>query len=877
MKKLFTTAIVLTFLTSFTSPGLAQLQRASEKRAQKAERSDVATLGNVDRGELRFSTLNAYSDGRGAYLKWSVAHEKDNFGFYIYRIDAKGRHLVSENPVGGSAMQVGEQSLYGTEYSYFDEGGNIGSAYAVEALSTAGNRTSSSIFTAGYINDIATVSGVSHEQRLADLWAGTPTSGRTSPDLSKEVVREIESHPRHLADIDTHRWVISQPGVRVGVRKDGMYRITAAELDAAGFDTETDPSKWQLYLEGVEQAIIVDPKGAFIEFYGRGIDTLETDTRMYFLIEGQTAGKRMASHTIRRFGSTVIKQSYAQTYTYEERINYVNSILNGDLPNFWGRVITSSQVSIPFTLSGIDPSQSDVQLTIRMQGFNFVAHNMSVVLNENTLEPLSGFGRSAYSRTYSIPADYLIDGGNIIKFQAGAGDQNLFDSISISFNRKHIAQDDALEFFTENARGTHLRGFSSPEVRILDLTREDAPRTISNIGFTAMDGAFGADLPQSRPMLLYAFDESAVMSAPVIESFNTELLGEPTHEAQLVIISHKSLLAEAQVWANYRIGQGFSVKVVDVADIVDEFNYGVSSSAAMTSFLFYTFENWQVSPDYVLFVGDASYDPKNYTGGGRHNYVPSKMINTIFSETATDEGIADFNHDGLAEIAVGRIPARTPDVVTHMFNKTVAFENPVIQNMNRGAIFAHDLNDGYDFDGMSQRVRNQLPESVPSVFISRASPTAQADLVGAINEGQYIVNYSGHGTAGAWAASNFFANSTVPQLTNTDHSIFTMLTCLNGYFIIPGDSLSETLVKSDAGAVAAWASAGLTTPDVQEIMALRFYNQLGLGNITRMGDLIMDAKTTIPGGQDVRLSWVLIGDPMLQVRTPAPTMHNFAR
>src|SRR5690606_37681061 len=113
------------------------------------------------------------------------------------------------------------------------------------------------------------------------------------------------------------------------------------------------------------------------------------------------------------------------------------------------------------------------------------------------------------------------------------------------------------------------------------------------------------------------------------------------------------------------------------------------------------------------------------------------------------------------------------------------------------------------------------------------------------------------------------------QLTNTDHSIFTMLTCLNGYFVIPGDSLSETLVKSDAGAVAAWASAGLTTPDVQEVMASRFYEQIGIGNITRLGDLIMDAKTTIPGGQDVRLSWVLIGDPMLQVRTPpAPFAHS---
>ncbi|MBK9162892.1 MAG: hypothetical protein IPM21_03125 [Acidobacteria bacterium] len=57
---------------------------------------------------------------------------------------------------------------------------------------------------------------------------------------------------------------------------------------------------------------------------------------------------------------------------------------------------------------------------------------------------------------------------------------------------------------------------------------------------------------------------------------------------------------------------------------------------------------------------------------------------------------------------------------------------------------------------------------------------------------------------------------------------------------------------------------GTTTPDVQEVMAQRFYNQLGAGNIPRM-DLIRDAKSTIPGGIDVRLSWTLIGDPMLKV------------
>ena len=95
-----------------------------------------------------------------------------------------------------------------------------------------------------------------------------------------------------------------------------------------------------------------------------------------------------------------------------------------------------------------------------------------------------------------------------------------------------------------------------------------------------------------------------------------------------------------------------------------------------------------------------------------------------------------------------------------------------------------------------------------------------------------------------------------------------MLTCYNGLFIRPNaDSLSERLQNSPTGgSVVSWASTTETTPDVQSVMAERFYEQLGLGNITRIGDLVRDAKIVVPGGSNVRFSWVLLGDPMLKVR-----------
>jgi len=162
----------------------------------------------------------------------------------------------------------------------------------------------------------------------------------------------------------------------------------------------------------------------------------------------------------------------------------------------------------------------------------------------------------------------------------------------------------------------------------------------------------------------------------------------------------------------------------------------------------------------------------------------------------------------------------------------------------------------------------QLPNNVPCIKINRGQPNANALLLAELNGGKFIVNYAGHGTISTWASNSFFSNTIAAQLTNADRlSIFTMLTCLNGYFISSTDSLAEVLLKNpNGGAVTAWSSSGLTTPDIQEVMATRFYNQIAVGNITRIGDLIKDAKTTINFGRDVRLSWGLLGDPAMKTK-----------
>jgi hypothetical protein len=271
-------------------------------------------------------------------------------------------------------------------------------------------------------------------------------------------------------------------------------------------------------------------------------------------------------------------------------------------------------------------------------------------------------------------------------------------------------------------------------------------------------------------------------------------------------------------------------------------------------------------------IGDASWDSRNWEGVGFFNYIPSRVVSTAFTDTSSDEALADFDNDGLASIAIGRIPARTPTHVTTMFNKTVAWEAQTQDPMTRGALFAYDVNNGFPFDIMSESLRDLIP-TVNSTMLVRVPGDYnlnRQNLATSINTGKFIVNYSGHGSAGSWNV-DYFRHDTIEQSEFINHnpSIYTMLTCLNGFFHwLYNPSLAEVLtLREGRGAVAAWASSAKTTPDVQSVMALRFYSKLNEGTLPRLGDLVKDAKGTLQDyGADVRLSWAIIGDPMLVVR-----------
>jgi Peptidase family C25 len=164
-----------------------------------------------------------------------------------------------------------------------------------------------------------------------------------------------------------------------------------------------------------------------------------------------------------------------------------------------------------------------------------------------------------------------------------------------------------------------------------------------------------------------------------------------------------------------------------------------------------------------------------------------------------------------------------------------------------------------------------IPPNLRVNQIDRASSdpaTARSLLLDAINRGQKVVSYAGHGSMTSWRGE--FLTSEDAQFMENAHrpSFFTLMTCLNGYGFDPiQDSLSESLIKTEGGAIAVWSSSGMTYPDEQSAMNRALYGLLFGGDARQktVGEIVVRAKEAT-SNSDIRRTWILIGDPTTKIR-----------
>jgi len=185
-------------------------------------------------------------------------------------------------------------------------------------------------------------------------------------------------------------------------------------------------------------------------------------------------------------------------------------------------------------------------------------------------------------------------------------------------------------------------------------------------------------------------------------------------------------------------------------------------------------------------------------------------------------------------------------------------------------LLVSDENFEFDFQAATNALKPLLPQAiaVQEVAVEDVGASAPAEIASRINEGQLLVNYAGHGSAERWSRQGIFGDTEAAALTNADRlPLFVLMTCLNGFFAdVFSESLAEGLMLSpDGGAVAVWASSGLTEATVQAAMNQELFKQLFTRPSITLGEAVIGAKSSV-ADLDVRRTWILFGDPTMRLR-----------
>jgi hypothetical protein len=105
---------------------------------------------------------------------------------------------------------------------------------------------------------------------------------------------------------------------------------------------------------------------------------------------------------------------------------------------------------------------------------------------------------------------------------------------------------------------------------------------------------------------------------------------------------------------------------------------------------------------------------------------------------------------------------------------------------------------------------------------------------------------------------------------------FVSLSCLNGYFVDPGEtSLAETLLRSaDIGAIAALMPTAMTTSNIQRILDTALFDAIFNQDIRTLGPAISTAKQTLLANgteyEEVSKTFLLFGDPATTLKVTVP-------
>jgi uncharacterized repeat protein (TIGR01451 family) len=869
--------IIVQANTTGTVTNTATVSR-SETDPVPSNDSSTATTTVLAVTLVRLRDFTATQEKKNIQIAWQTSFESDNLGFNVYRDVGGVRTQINKHLIAGTALvSKRHDSEAGHVYRYNDKADEGTFAqYWLEDVDTAGRHTMH-----GPVSAVAgTVSAAANTLPLSGL--GVDGAVFASPEGFGAAHAKTQE-PATPAQYKQQLELAADQGLKIYVSHEGWQRVTRAAMTAAGFDPGPDSRALSLYMLGSEQAIVIDDGGDgkfdandAIEFYGYPLDTLSTGARTYWLRAGKGNARRVAASSAN--GGDPVTASVPFTYERIMRGIFAAIVNNDDADAFFGSLITIDPVIEPLNVANLDTSYGgDATLELVIQGGTDMQHRIDISFNGHTLGTVTLWRVEQPTFTFTIPQSWLTAGTNNVTLTSlhGYDDVSVIARSRLTYRHLLRADNGALDVNLPGGRAVTIGGFGASKVRAFDVTDAQNPIELKTTVASDPRGGFAATFttPFGDTRTIMAIDSSRIL-APGELAANTPSSWSDTNgnsngskgAADFYIVSNNAFLSAAAALKSVRDREGTNTAVIDVDDLYDEFNFGIRSPEAIRSF-FKLASSWKHAPSAVMLLGDASVDPRNYLETGTFDFVPTKLVRTSLLRTASDDWFTDFNNDGIADIAVGRIPVRTPAEAELVIGKIASRATPS-GTWARKALFIADASPDFDFASVAATLAQKVPPSFTTETIDFAKTSnAHAAIMSSMNNGSLLTTYIGHASVEIWG-DYAFSSSDAAALTNGDRLPFVVaLNCLNGYFHdVYTFSLAEALMKApNGGAVAVWASSTLTQPDQQALMGNELFSNLFSNENLTLGQAVARAKS-VATDPDVRKSWILFGDPTMKLR-----------
>ncbi len=598
---------------------------------------------------------------------------------------------------------------------------------------------------------------------------------------------------------------------------------------------------------------------------------------------------------------------------------------------FWGRIFAPyptlpalEYLNIPISMPGhAQASTKSVTLKVFIKGNRgnisdmIYQHHVGIWVNNVPfmVADSTWIGEEYQILSFNLPSSYFHSGNNNVRVKslgtyalAGDYDVMLVDKLEAHYWGDRSASSNSVVFQNyEKDTVVEVNNFTSNDMVIYDISNVYNTFQVINGAVSSDDGNVTYKMSfntvsagNSERARRYIALTPAAFKTPTafIPTYGRgKLLKDSDNLADVIVIGPQSLLFAVQDWSDYREEQGLDVEIVSLEQIYAEFNNGVASSNAVKEFIQHALSNWTTPlPQYLLLVGDATYDPKDHLGYAPTSPLwPMPIVLGRFYDFGSDNWFASTYEGVMPQLAVGRLPFTQANQISDYLQKVMDYESgdraPTTATA-KNVIFISD-SDTSENENFNERAAelaaltslsdNGLITSNVERDDAANNAAFNATFINLFADAPLLMTFIGHGAEDRIAHLNVFSNSHASALTNTRLPIMLALNCLNAGFYNADPSIvtiSETLLANrDGGAVAFIGSTSMTTPSAQMNYANEFFNSTGqlLGQASydlRLGDIFMRAKTALSPtvyNTDVIESYSLIGDPTLVIPSNAFT------